>query len=73
MINPNGSYCERVGEATSQWIAAVANFPDPNLTISYYAGEAQAQGRWWGLVFAPLINLMFWDKSHCLNAYKNRT
>lgn len=69
---PTRPYWTRVREAVSQLIAAILGFPCPDYGLSYYAGEAQAHGRWWGLIAAPLINLMFWDKNHCLNAFTNR-
>ena len=65
------SYWMRVREALSQLIGAFLGLPDPDRTLSFYAGKAQAEGRWWGLVVAPIINLIFRDKNHCESAFRN--
>jgi hypothetical protein len=39
-------------------------------TLSSRAHRAWRDGRWFGVVFRPLINLIFfWQKDHCLDAY----
>lgn len=43
----------------------------PGETLSGRAGSARAEGKIRGRLFAPLIDLLFWNKDHCSTAMKN--
>lgn len=40
----------------------------PGETLSGRAGTAQREGRLRGRIFAPIINLIMWDRNHCAEA-----
>lgn len=40
----------------------------PGETLSGRAGTAQRQGKLRGRIFAPLINLLMWNRNHCREA-----
>jgi hypothetical protein len=40
----------------------------PGETLSGRAGTARAKGKLRGKIFAPLIDLLFWNKNHCASA-----
>ena len=67
---PTRSYIDRNLEAWSQVFNALIG-GNPDRTLSYTVGKLQYRNRWSGLILAPVINLMFRDKDHCLNAFKN--
>lgn len=40
----------------------------PGESLSGRAGTAQRQGHLRGLIFAPIINLLAWNRNHCKEA-----
>lgn len=40
----------------------------PGETLSGRAGTAQRQGHLRGMIFAPCINLLAWNRNHCREA-----
>ena len=65
-------YWWNLGEAVSQALAAVFGL-DANLTFSAYSGYWKQEQRPYLRHIHKPINILFRDKEHCQNAWKNRT
>lgn len=65
-------YWWNLGEAVSQALAAVFGL-DANLTFSAYSGYWKEEEHPVLKYMHKPINMLFMDKEHCQNAWKNRT
>lgn len=53
-------------------LANAALLGSPDETLSSRAHRAWRDGKWFGAVFRPLINLLFfWQDDHCAQAYES--
>lgn len=66
------SYGWNLGESLSQVLNAVIG-GDADITFSANCGHWQEEKDWRGKVFGGVVNLIFFDKNHCANAWKKRT
>lgn len=48
----------------------VGGYPDETLSASAYLGERE--GKWFGRIFRPIIDFLFWplERNHCRRAFE---
>lgn len=53
------------------WVILTLGHGHPDETISAALWRMESQGKWAGIIFRPLVDLLFWfDKDHCLNSWR---
>lgn len=49
----------------------IGGYPDETLSASAYLGERE--GKWYGRIFRPIIDFLFWplQRDHCKRAFES--
>lgn len=70
MVNSLTAFLYQVLIAIDQLVnALLLGYADE--TLSSRAYRAHSKGRFWGQVFMPVINTLFFSRNHCAEAYNS--
>lgn len=60
-------YLRRIGLAINRVFTAILGGPDDQ-TMSQTVGLAQLAGEWWGRPVALILEVVNWERHHCIRA-----